>query len=161
MRRDTEYLRTKISSQEVVLFCRTRQACHNKMSPFPFLFLSFSLIDFYVQPGVLKLVVEKVGTTIIAFIYVNIYCVKSVDIQNYSGPYFPAFELSTERHSVSLCVQSEWRKIWTRITPNMDTFYAVIILSVKKLFPMLHFHTLEKIRKPSEFLIFSGVILEM
>ena len=29
----------------------------------------------------------------------------------------------------TLRIQSEWGKIWTRITPNTDTFYAVAILS--------------------------------
>ena len=30
-----------------------------------------------------------------------------------------------ERYRVSLRIQSECRKTWTRITPNTDTFYAV------------------------------------
>ena len=54
------------------------------------------------------------------------HCVKSVRIRSYSGPYFPAFGLNTERYSVSLRTQSECGKIWTRITPNADTFYAVM-----------------------------------
>ena len=53
------------------------------------------------------------------------HCVKSVRIRSYSGPYFPAFGLNTERYSASLRIQSECGKIWTRITPNTDTFYAV------------------------------------
>ena len=57
------------------------------------------------------------------------HCVKSVRIQSYSGPYFPAFGLNTERYSerysVSLRIQSECEKIQARITPNTDTFYAV------------------------------------
>ena len=32
----------------------------------------------------------------------------------FSGPYFPAFGLNTERSVVSLCIQSECRKICTR-----------------------------------------------
>ena len=51
---------------------------------------------------------------------------KSVRIRSYSGPYFPAFGLNTERYSVPLCIQSECEKIRARTTPNMDTFYAVI-----------------------------------
>ena len=47
---------------------------------------------------------------------------KSVSIRCYSGPHFPAFGLSTERYGVSLCIQSECRKMRTRITPNADTF---------------------------------------
>ena len=35
----------------------------------------------------------------------------------FSGPYFPAFGLNTERYRVE--------KIRTRKTPNMDTFQAV------------------------------------
>ena len=44
--------------------------------------------------------------------------VKNVLIRSYSGPYFPAFGLNT---------QSECGKIRTRITPNTDTFYAVML----------------------------------
>ena len=36
---------------------------------------------------------------------------KSVHIRTYSGPYFPAFELNTERHEVSLRIQPEFGKI--------------------------------------------------
>ena len=32
----------------------------------------------------------------------------------FSGPYFPAFGVNTERYGVSLCIQSESRKIQTR-----------------------------------------------
>ena len=53
------------------------------------------------------------------------HCVKSVRIWSYSGPYFPAFALNTERYGVSLHIQSECRKIRTRITTNTDTFHAV------------------------------------
>ena len=53
--------------------------------------------------------------------------VKSVHIRSYSGPYFPAFGLNTERYGVSLRIQSKCGKIRTRITPNTDTFYAVYI----------------------------------
>ena len=41
------------------------------------------------------------------------HCVKNFCIRSYSGPYFPEFGLNTERY----CDQ-----IWTRITPNTDTF---------------------------------------
>ena len=53
------------------------------------------------------------------------HCVKSVRIRCYSGPYFPAFGLNTERYGVSLRVQSECGKMRTRITSNTDTFYAM------------------------------------
>ena len=49
---------------------------------------------------------------------------KSVHIRSYSGPHFPAFRLNTERYGVSLHIHSECGKMRTRITPNMDTFYA-------------------------------------
>ena len=56
----------------------------------------------------------------------HIHCVKCVRIPSYSGPYFPAFGLNTERYGLPLRIQCECGKIWTRITPNMDTFHAVI-----------------------------------
>ena len=56
---------------------------------------------------------------------VSLSLVKSVRIRNYSGPYFPAFGLNTERYGVSHHIQSECGKIRTRITRNTDTFYAV------------------------------------
>ena len=55
--------------------------------------------------------------------------VKSVRIRSYSGPYFPAFALNTERYGVSLCIQSECGKMRTRITPNTDTFYTLWVLN--------------------------------
>ena len=54
----------------------------------------------------------------------NKHCGKSVRTRNYSGLYFPAFGLNTERYSVCGKMR-ECGKIWTRITPNTDTFYAV------------------------------------
>ena len=48
--------------------------------------------------------------------------VKSICISSFSGPYFPAFELSTDRYFVSLRIQSECGKIQTRKTQNTDTF---------------------------------------
>ena len=55
-----------------------------------------------------------------------LHCVKRVRIWSYSGAYFPAFGLNTERYSVSLHSQSECGKIRSRISPNMDTFQAVL-----------------------------------
>ena len=55
-----------------------------------------------------------------------IHCVKSVHIRSYSGQYFPAFGLNTERYYVSLRIQSKCGKIRTRITPNTDSFYGVV-----------------------------------
>ena len=53
------------------------------------------------------------------------HCVKKVRIRSFSGPYFPAFRLNTERYSGSLRIQSKCRKIRTRKTPNTNLFYAV------------------------------------
>ena len=53
------------------------------------------------------------------------HCVKNVRIWSFSGPYFPAFRLNTEKYRVSVRIQSECGKIWTRKTPNADTFHAV------------------------------------
>ena len=44
-----------------------------------------------------------------------------------SGPYFPVFGLSIEIYFINLCIQSKYRKIGTRKTPHLDTFYAVEI----------------------------------
>ena len=52
-------------------------------------------------------------------------CVKSIHIQSFSGPYFPAFGLNTEIYEINLRIQSEFRKMQTRKTPDMDSFYAV------------------------------------
>ena len=62
------------------------------------------------------------------------HCVKSVCIQSYSRPYFPAFGLNTERYSISLRrIQSECGKILTRVTLNTDNFYSVIFTILAKL----------------------------
>ena len=53
------------------------------------------------------------------------HCVKSVRVRSLSGLYFPAFGLNAGRCGLSLCIQLECGKMWTRKTPNTDTFYAV------------------------------------
>ena len=55
-----------------------------------------------------------------------LHCVKNVRIWSYSGLHFPAFGLNMEIYSVSLRIQSKYGKMRTRITPNTDTFYAVL-----------------------------------
>ena len=60
------------------------------------------------------------------YLWEILHCVKSVRIRSHSGSYFPAFGLNTESYSVSLRIQSECGKIRTRITPNKDTFHAVL-----------------------------------
>ena len=52
------------------------------------------------------------------------HCVKSVRIPSYSGPHFPAFGLNTLR------IQSACGEIWTRITPNTDTFHAASLSDI-------------------------------
>ena len=56
----------------------------------------------------------------------QVHCVKSVRIWSFSCPYFPAFGLNTERYFVSLHIQSEFGKMWSRKTPNMGPFHAVV-----------------------------------
>ena len=72
----------------------------------------------------MNILVELAGEVTYWF---KFYCVKKVSIWSYSGPYFPAFRLNTERYSVSIRIQSEFGKIRTRITLNTDTFYAVLL----------------------------------
>ena len=57
----------------------------------------------------------------------KIHCVKSVRIRSYSGPHFPAFGLNTVRYCLSPHILCECGRIWTGITPNTDTFYAVFV----------------------------------
>ena len=63
----------------------------------------------------------------------TLHCVKSVRDGSHSGPNFSAFGLNTERYSVSLCIQSECGKMWTRTTPNTNTFYGVKCNQWKKI----------------------------
>ena len=51
---------------------------------------------------------------------------KSARIKSFSGPYFPAFGLNTETYYVNIRIQSEWRYMQTRKTPNTDTFYVAL-----------------------------------
>ena len=56
------------------------------------------------------------------------YCVKSVRILSYSGPYFPALRLNMEIYEVSFHIHPECGKIRIRITLNTDTLYTVCTL---------------------------------
>ena len=47
--------------------------------------------------------------------------VKGVRIRSFSGAYFPAYGLNTERYGVSLRIQSKCGNIQTTKTPNTDT----------------------------------------
>ena len=57
-------------------------------------------------------------------IWVKNYCVKSVQIRSFSGPYFPAFGLNTERYGVSLRIQSEYGEIRTRKKLRIWTLFT-------------------------------------
>ena len=86
------------------------------------------------------------------------HCVKRVSIRSYSGQHFPAFGLNTERYGVSLRVHIQCEKMWTRITPNTDTCYAVMAIALfyrrfrrrhsTLVFSMFPFDPPENIRKP-------------
>ena len=65
-----------------------------------------------------------------------LHCVKSVRIRSYSGPHFPIFGLIAERYSISSRILSEWGKMRTRITPVMDTFYAVLLVPECRYLPL-------------------------
>ena len=54
----------------------------------------------------------------------GLHSAKRVCIRSFSGPYFPTFgphSRISERYEVSLRIQPECGKIWTRKTPNTDT----------------------------------------
>ena len=55
------------------------------------------------------------------------HCVISVRIRCFSGPYFAAFGLNTEKYGVSLRIQSECGNIRSRKTLNTDTFHTVFV----------------------------------
>ena len=73
--------------------------------------------------------VETISTNVTEMDLLNIVIkfntAQSVRIQSYSAPYFFAFGLNTERYEVSVRVQSKCGKMWTRITPDKDTFHVV------------------------------------
>ena len=86
----------------------------------------------------------------------DLHYAKGVRIRSFSSPYFPEFKLNPEKYSASLRIQSKCGKIWTRKTPNTDTFQAVLNLplvidELKKLFQTLcviwfHSHNLKSVK---------------
>ena len=58
----------------------------------------------------------------------NVHRVRSVHVWSFSGLYFSAFGLNTERYGVSLGIQPKCAKMRIRKTPNMDTFHAVVFV---------------------------------
>ena len=61
-------------------------------------------------------------------VYRQIHCMKSVQIQRFSGLYFPVLELNTEIYGANLHIQSKYRKIPTRKNSVVGLFYAVMWL---------------------------------
>ena len=55
----------------------------------------------------------------------KLYCVKGVRIRSFSGPYFSAFGLLTDRYGIFLRITSEYGEIRTRKTPNTATFRLI------------------------------------
>ena len=62
--------------------------------------------------------------------FINIPCVKTFRIKNFSVLYFPSYGLNTEICFVNLHIHSESGKIQTKKTPSMYTFYAVISMKM-------------------------------
>ena len=93
-------------------------------------FVEWNIIASIRLYSILTFVLENTGN--------DYHCVKSVHIRNYSGPYFPVFELKTERDGVSLRIHSEFGKMRTRITPNTDTFHAVHFIHFRGTFFQAH-----------------------
>ena len=69
------------------------------------------------------------------------HCVNCAGIRKYSGPLFPSFGLNTERYAISLRIQSKCGKMWARITPNTDIFYAVNFWAKNQHFQFKQSHT--------------------
>ena len=59
----------------------------------------------------------------------------SARIWNFSGPFFLAFGLNTERYEVSPRIQSECGKIWIRKAPNTNAFYVVFMDESQSILP--------------------------
>ena len=63
---------------------------------------------------------QQLWTMTTAFLYLLIHlkfqkhCVKSVQIWNFSGPYFPPFALNTEVYAGNLRIQSNYGNVRTR-----------------------------------------------
>ena len=63
---------------------------------------------------------------------------KKCPYSEFSGPYFPALGLNTDRYSVSIRIQPIYGKIRTRKTSETDTIYAaaysLLTLHIMQLF---------------------------
>ena len=88
-------------------------------------------------------------------VLLNNHCEKSICIRSYSGPHFPAFGQNMGRYGVSIRIQSECAKMWTRITPNTDTFCA---LNISMILIKTHFFWMPvKMALPAWEIIFSAL----
>ena len=76
-----------------------------------------------IQVQITRLVLKAVRTKGRHYLWLRENC----SYLEFSGPHFPAFGLNMERYSVSLRIQSEFGKIRTSKTPNMDTFHEVYV----------------------------------
>ena len=56
---------------------------------------------------------------------------ESARIQGFWCPYFPKFRLNTKIYSINLRIQTKSGKIWTRKTPNMDTWKTAVKICLK------------------------------
>ena len=65
------------------------------------------------------------------------HCMKSVQIRSFSGPYFSAFGLNTERYSGSLRIRSECGKIRTRKKIRSWTFFMQCAALIIRLFGLI------------------------
>ena len=72
----------------------------------------------------------SVDPRLVLVLFCSWHCLKCVLTQSYFAPYFPAFGLNTEINGVSLRIQSEYGKVRTRITPNMNIFYTVSVFDI-------------------------------
>ena len=71
------------------------------------------------------------------FNHEDLHCMKSVRIRSCSGPHFPAFRLNTERHEVSLRMQSECGKSQTIQLLQIRTLFAQCWLIVYQFYQVL------------------------
>ena len=65
------------------------------------------------------------GITLIKEIQI-LFLHKELTTTEFSGPYFATFGLNMKRYGVSLHIQSECWKTWTRKTPNTEIFHVAL-----------------------------------
>ena len=94
-----------------------------KVSVVLFLLVRVEIITRMVSSKIHNRTTENLRNIVIGFI--TIQCVKSVRIRSFSGPYFPASRLNTERYVEYLYIQSKFGELRTRKTPNADAFCAL------------------------------------